>query len=206
MAYQKKNFLIALISPSGGGKTAILKEILKRNDYISYSISYTTRPPRHNEVNGKDYHFITQAEFDEMNSQNGFLENAQVHGYWYGTSRKYVENELEKGHHIIMDIDVWGALQIIDKIIDVITIFILPPTEKELIKRLKTRNTDAPHVIERRLQTAEKEMQQIHHFDYLVINDDFELAVRDVLKIIAAEELKIERYRNIHEEYYGGDR
>ncbi|MCF7793155.1 MAG: guanylate kinase [Candidatus Cloacimonetes bacterium] len=202
MAFQKRNFLIALISPSGGGKTAILREVIKRNQNIEYSISYTTRPARHNEVNGRDYHFISQQKFDEMNDKKDFLEHAQVHDFWYGTSRSIIEEKLQAGHHIIMDIDVAGALQIKETDIDFVSIFILPPTEKELIKRLKARKTESDAVIKRRLQTAEEEMKQIHNFDYLIINDDFELAVKDVEKIIAAEENKVERYTNIHEDYY----
>lgn len=206
MKLKKGNFLIALISPSGGGKTAILREILKRNENISYSISYTTRPARHNEKNGIDYHFISQTEFDAMNVENGFLEHAEVHGYCYGTSKNYVEKELQNGHHIIMDIDVWGALQIIEKNIDVITIFVLPPTEKELIKRLKNRKTETEEVINTRLQTASREMQEIDKFDYLVINDEFDDAVKEVEVIISAEENKVSRYKNIYEAYYGGIR
>lgn len=202
MKYQKSNFLIALISPSGGGKTAILREIINRNAKIEYSISFTTRPKRFNEVNGRDYNFVSQDEFDKMIARNDFLEYAQVHDYWYGTSRSFIEEKLATGHHIIMDIDVNGALQIMEKDIDFITIFILPPSEKELIKRLKARKTENDSVIERRLQTAEKEMQMIHKFDYLVINDEFETAVQDVEKIIAAEENKIKRYKNIYKVYY----
>jgi guanylate kinase len=137
-----------------------------------------------------------------MIARNDFLEYAQVHDYWYGTSRSFIEEKLATGHHIIMDIDVNGALQIMEKDIDFITIFILPPSEKELIKRLKARKTENDSVIERRLQTAEKEMQMIHKFDYLVINDEFETAVQDVEKIIAAEENKIKRYKNIYKVYY----
>lgn len=202
--YPKNSFLIALISPSGGGKTAILKEILKECDNISYSISYTTRPARHNEVNGKDYHFISEQKYSEMKHAGDFLENAEVHGFLYGTSRSFVESELAKGKHIIMDIDVWGALQIIEKDVDVITIFILPPTHNELIKRLKIRNTESEDVLKVRLQTAQKEMKEIRRFDYLVINDVFSEAVQQVKTIIKAEENKIVRYKNINDSYYGG--
>jgi guanylate kinase len=202
--YPKRSFLIALISPSGGGKTAILREILKDCANISYSISYTTRPARHNEINGRDYHFISEQKYQEMKDDGDFLEHAVVHGYGYGTSQSYIESELVKGQHIIMDIDVWGALQIMEKDVDVITVFILPPNQEELIKRLKVRNTETEDVLKVRLQTAEQEMKEIWRFDYLVINDDFDIAVQEVKTIIEAEENKIERYKNIHEIYYGG--
>ncbi|MDO9577382.1 MAG: guanylate kinase [Candidatus Cloacimonadales bacterium] len=203
-SFEKHSFLIALISPSGGGKTAILREILKDCANISYSISYTTRPARFNEVNGKDYHFISEKKYSEMKEAGDFLEHAQVHGYWYGTSRNFIEAELAKGQHIILDIDVWGALQIIEKDVDVITIFILPPTQAELVKRLKTRKTETEEVLRIRLETAEKEMKEIRRFDYLVINDVFEDAVQEVKTIIHAEENKLIRYKNIDESYYGG--
>ena len=204
ISFEKRSFLIALISPSGGGKTAILRGILKECDNISYSISYTTRPARFNEENGKDYHFISEEKYSEMNKAGDFLEHAKVHGYWYGTSLSFIESELAKGQHIIMDIDVWGALQIIEKDVDVITIFILPPTEAELIKRLRTRKTETEDVLKIRLKTAEKEMKEIQRFDYLVINDVFEDAVQAVKTIIQAEENKLKRYKNIDESYYGG--
>ena len=202
--YHKTSFLIALISPSGGGKTAILKEILKECDNISYSISYTTRPPRPNEVDGRDYHFISEQKYHEMKNADEFLEHAEVHGCLYGTSRRFIETELARRKHIIMDIDVWGAKQIMEKNVDVITIFILPPTRDELIRRLKIRNTETAEILGVRLETAEREMQEIWHFDYLVINDGFSEAVQDVKTIIKAEEKKLKRYLNINETYHGG--
>ncbi|RLC53449.1 MAG: guanylate kinase [Candidatus Cloacimonadota bacterium] len=202
--FEKKSFLIALISPSGGGKTAILRKILEQCDNVTYSISYTTRAPRHNEKNGFDYHFVTEEKFNQMQAEGDFLEHAKVHGCWYGTSRSFVQSELNKGHHIIMDIDVWGAKQIIKQDIDVITIFILPPSEKEQIARLKNRGTECDEAIGTRLETAKKEMAEISNFEYLVINDDFDLAVQKVKQIILAEENKYKRYINIEKNYYGG--
>ena len=202
-SFEKQSFLIALISPSGGGKTAIFKEVLKDCENISYSISYTTRPARHNEVNGRDYHFISRKKYNEMKDAAEFLEHAEVHGFGYGTSKKFVESELAKGQHVIMDIDVWGALQIMEKEIELITIFILPPTENELIRRLRTRKTETEEVLKIRMETAEKEMKEIGNFDYLVVNDVFEDAVQEVKTIIQAEENKIRRYKNINKTYYG---
>lgn len=203
MTYIRDKFLIALISPSAGGKSAILREVLKLKNGISYSVSYTTRPPRFNEQNHRDYHFVSLKEFEERKANCEFLEFAQVHDYWYGTSRRFVSDQLSKGQHVIMDIDVCGALQLIENKVDMVSIFILPPNRQELINRLKARETETKQSIKRRLQTAESELKKIDFFDYLVINDNLELAVQDVLKIIKAEELRIKRYQNILQTYYG---
>lgn len=196
--------MIALISPSGGGKTAILKKILEQSTNIVYSISYTTRLPRFNEQPHQDYHFVSEEEFNRMLAVGDFLEHAVVHGNRYGTSRSFVKSELAKGHHIIMDIDVWGAEQILRQEIEVVTIFILPPTEQELTARLKKRGTESDEAIRIRMETAKKELAEIHNFDYLVINDDFEFAVQQVREIIKAEENKLKRYKNIAANYFGG--
>jgi len=198
----KKKFLIILISPSGGGKTAIFKKILAENSEIKYSVSYTTRKSRINENDGVDYNFISEKKFLEMKNSGDFLESAKVHGFWYGTSKNYINKVLNK-NHIIMDIDVQGAKQIKNSDVDYITIFILPPSREVWLKRLNGRGTDSDEVIQVRMKTAEKEIQEIKDFQYLVINDDLEKAVNDIKIIIKAEENKIERYINI-ENYYGG--
>ena len=202
--FNKKSFLIILISPSAGGKSAILKRVLVDCDEVDYSISYTTRKPRINESNDVDYHFISKSEFKELQAAGDLLESADVHGCWYGTSRRFIESELQKGKHIIMDIDVQGAKQILHQDIEVITIFIIPPDINVLTERLKDRGTDSRKEIEIRLQTARKEMEEIDHFDYLVINDDFETAVREVIDIIRVEEKKVKRFTNVKEIFYGG--
>ncbi|MDP8269487.1 MAG: guanylate kinase [Candidatus Tenebribacter davisii] len=198
----KKNFLIILISPSGGGKTAIFKKILADNTEIKYSVSYTTRKARINEINGVDYNFVSEEKFIEMKQSGDFLESALVHGYWYGTSKSYVISIL-KNNHIIMDIDVQGAKQIMNSEIDQITIFILPPSREVWLERLKGRGTDSDEVIQVRLKTAESEIKEIRDFQYLIINDDLENAVDNIKTIIKAEENRIQRYKNI-EIYYGG--
>lgn len=202
--FDKKSFLIILISPSAGGKSAILRRVLDECENVGYSISYTTRKPRSNERKGVDYHFISESEFKELKAAGDLLESADVHNCWYGTSRRFIESELQKGRHIIMDIDVQGAKQILQQDIEVVTIFIIPPDISVLTKRLNDRGTDSPKEIEIRLQTASKEMEEITHFDYLVINDDFETAVREVIEIIRVEEKKIERFTNIKNKFYGG--
>ena len=198
----KRNFLIILISPSGGGKTAIFNKILAEDTEIKYSVSFTTRKARINEINGTDYNFISEEKFLKMRNSGNFLESAKVHGFWYGTSKNYINSMLKK-NHIIMDIDVQGAKQIMNSDVDHITIFILPPSREVWLQRLKGRGTDSDEVIHVRLETAEKEIQEISDFQYLVINDDFDKAVNDIKTIIKAEENKIERCINI-ENYYGG--
>ena len=198
----KRNFLIILISPSGGGKTAIFNKILAEDTEIKYSVSFTTRKARINEINGTDYNFISEEKFLKMRNSGNFLESAKVHGFWYGTSKNYINSMLKK-NHIIMDIDVQGAKQIMNSDVDHITIFILPPSREVWLQRLKGRGTDSDEVIHVRLETAEKEIQEISDFQYLVINDDFDKAVNDIKTIIKAEENKIERFINI-ENYYGG--
>ena len=198
----KRKFLIILISPSGGGKTAIFNKILAEDTEIKYSVSFTTRKARSNEINGNDYNFISEKKFLEMKNSGDFLESAKVHGFWYGTSKSYIISVL-KENHIIMDIDVQGAKQIINSDVDHITVFILPPSREVWLQRLKGRGTDSDEAIQIRLETAEKEIQKIRDFQYLVINDDIDNAVNDIKTIIKAEENRIERYINI-EDYYGG--
>ncbi len=198
----KRKFLVILISPSGGGKTAIFTKILEENSEIKYSISYTTREARNNEIDGVHYNFVSEQKFLEMKDSGDFLESAIVHGYWYGTSKSYINNVL-KNNHIIMDIDVQGAKQIMNSGVDNVTIFILPPSREVWLERLKGRGTDSDEVIQVRLESAKKEIQEIRDFQYLVINDDIDKAVNDIETIIRAEENRIERYINI-EDYYGG--
>ena len=198
----KRKFIVILISPSGGGKTAIFTKILAENSEIKYSISYTTREARSNEINGVHYNFISEEDFLEMKGSGDFLESAVVHGYWYGTSKSYINNAL-KDNHIIMDIDVQGAKQIMKSDVNHVTVFILPPSREVWLERLKGRGTDSDEVIKVRLESAEKEIQEIRDFQYLVINDDINKAVNDIETIIKAEENRIERYINI-EDYYGG--
>lgn len=204
--YNSRKFLIILISPSGGGKSSIADRVLADSTKLDYSISYTTRPARINETDGIDYNFVSEQKFQQLLEQGEFLENAVVHGYHYATSRQYIQKILDRDHHAILDIDVQGALQIIDKGIDLVTIFILPPSEKVLKERLQKRQTDSQEVIDIRLKNAREEIDylDLNRFDYLVINDDFETAVQDVKDIISCEEKKISRIKNIKKTFYGG--
>lgn len=202
--YKKSNFLIILISPSGGGKSTIARAILQRVPGIAYSISFTTRLPRGKEINGQDYYFVPENEFEQRKQAGEFLETASVHGHFYGTSREIIRNILNSGKHAILDIDVQGALQIRKADIDNIAIFILPPSETILKERLLKRATDSLAVIEKRLTNARQEISYLHKFDYLVINDHLEDAVKQVETIIRAEECRIMRYKEADETFYGG--
>lgn len=204
MSYKSNNFLIILIAPSGGGKSSILREVLARRDDISYSISYTTRAPRGKEINGVDYYFVSEKEFENMKEREDLLEFANVHGNWYGTSLSFINKLTASGKHVLMDIDVQGACQIQNSNIDAVTIFIIPPTQKELVERLVRRGTECKESIEKRLHNGKGEIAEINHFDYLVVNDNFDKSVTEVLNIINVEEKKIKRFNDIEEIFYGG--
>ncbi|MGC9361938.1 MAG: guanylate kinase [Candidatus Syntrophosphaera sp.] len=194
MIKKDKSFLIILSAPSGGGKNAILNEVLKASPDIDYSVSYTTRAPRGNEKNGVIYHFVTEEEFLRRREEGDFLESAEVFGKWYGTSKSFVRSRLEAGHHVIMDIDVQGAAQITNTDVPNVKIFIMPPSMEVLRDRLKKRGTDSDEEIQKRLEIAREEVKQLLHYDYLVVNDLLETAVQDVLAIIRAEENRVSRY------------
>ena len=203
--YPKKNFLIVISAPSGGGKSTICKAILERMSSVDYSISYTTRQPRNNEVDGHSYFFITEERFQELIAQKDLLEYAQVHKNWYGTSRSFILDKFAARKHVIMDIDPQGARSIVASGIDVVTIFLLPPDIDTLEKRLRMRNTDSEETIVLRLQNARLELENLTEYDYLVINDDLDLAIETVQKIIEAEENRVSRYSSPGEIFYGGN-
>lgn len=185
MAAQGKLFVIS--APSGAGKTTLIREVLKQFKSLSYSISSTTRPPRKNETDGRDYFFITAHEFEEKIRQGAWLEWARVHDHYYGTSRSVVEQTLEQGRSLLLDIDVQGAAQVIESDLSPVTLFILPPSVEELERRLKGRGTDEPAVIEKRLKNAVAEMAQKDTYQYRVVNDDLETAVNEILSIFKKE-------------------
>jgi len=201
MITKSKNFLIILSAPSGGGKSTILNEILKRTDNVDYSVSYTTRQPRGVEQNGIHYHFVDEAEFVRRIDSGDFLEHARVFGNWYGTSISYIKSRLQAGQHVIMDIDVQGATLISATDIPYVKIFIVPPSMQVLEKRLILRATDSPEEIAKRLRTAREELAFIPHYDYLVVNDELQHAVDDVMCIIRAEENKVQRYHTPIEDF-----
>lgn len=196
MIVQNRHFLIILSAPSGGGKSTILGEVIHQTDHIDYSVSYTTRKPRGIEQDGVHYHFVDQDAFQQRISEGDFLEHAEVFGKWYGTSKSFIRSRLKIGKHVIMDIDVQGAAQICATDIPFVKIFIIPPSMDILRDRLIKRNTDSMEEIEKRLRIARDEIEYIKDYEYLVINDNLEHAVKDVLAIIRAEENRVFRYQD----------
>lgn len=195
------HFLIILSAPSGGGKSTILTEILKVADNIDYSVSYTTRSPRGTEQNGIHYHFVSEEEFQQRIAEGDFLEYAKVFGNWYGTSKSFIKKCLAVKRHVIMDIDVQGASFISATDIPYVKIFILPPSMEVLKQRLILRATDSEEEIAKRLQIAQEEVAYIPQYQYLVINDNLEIAVQDILAIIRAEENRVCRYKHPAEDF-----
>ena len=194
MIGKKAHFLIILSAPSGGGKSTILNEVLRRANEIDYSVSYTTRKPRGEEQNGTHYHFVSEEEFQTRIRGGDFLEYANVFDQLYGTSVSFIKKRLEAGRHVIMDIDVQGAAQISRSDIPYVKIFILPPSMEVLRDRLINRNTDTMEEIDKRLRIASEEIKQICYYDYLVINDELDQAVSEVACIISAETNRVRRY------------
>jgi len=186
-------FPVILSSTSGGGKTTIRRQLLARRQDLGYSVSCTTRAPRPGEVEGRDYYFLSRAEFERKRDRGEFAESAQVHGNMYGTLRAEVERVLGQGQHVIMDIDVQGAQQFTRAFPMSVTIFVLPPSADVLLERLRQRQTESKDELVRRLQSALQELQAVDLYQYIVVNDDLEKAVYNVEAIIDAEVSSRER-------------
>ena len=182
MSNNGKLFVIA--APSGAGKTTLVKAMVERNPGLKFSISYTTREKRVTEVEGKDYFFVSETEFEELTAKGELLEFALVFDNHYGTSRSQVEEHLANGDHVILEIDWQGSQQVRQSKPDCVTIFILPPSRDELERRLRDRKTDSDAVIRRRLDDALSDMSHWQDFDYVIINDDLELAVGELESVL----------------------
>lgn len=192
----REPILFVISAPSGAGKTSLWKEILKKVENITISVSATTRPPRKGEVDGKDYIFISEKNFKDMLEKNEFLEWAEVHGYLYGTPLKNIEDAKKLNSDVILEIDVQGAKKIKEKgKVDAVYIFILPPSYDELKKRLLKRGDLPQTEIERRLKNALKELEMGEFYDYLIINDNFEKACDELRAIIISERNRMKRNR-----------
>lgn len=195
--YKRPQGAIFIVSaPSGAGKTTLSNELLEVLPDIALSVSYTTRLPRAGEVPSKDYHFVTQAVFERMREAGEFAEWAEVHGRLYGTPRRSLERRIERGQDVLLDIDVQGAFSIKRHFRSSVLIFVLPPSLEELRRRLAARGTDRADTIRQRLANAKREMQQIHRYDYAVINRSVDEAVSKLKAIVIAERLKICRYKS----------
>jgi guanylate kinase len=182
-----KGKLFVITAPSGAGKTSLIEALMRDDPSLKLSVSYTTRAPRPGEKDGVDYHFVDDAAFVAMRERGEFLENAQVHGYRYGTSKRVITEALGRGEDVILEIDWQGARQVRAVYPDCVGIFILPPSIEELERRMRARGKDAEAVIRRRLDNARGEMEHAGEFDYAIINKDFETAKRKLAEIIQNE-------------------
>jgi guanylate kinase len=183
--------IVYIISaPSGSGKSTLVNEVEKLVPDLDFSISYTTRAPRGSERNGKEYFFISRPEFDEMVKRDEFLEHAKVFDNCYGTARRFLSEAEQHGHDLLLDIDVQGAEQIKKKIPEAVSVFILPPDRKTLEQRLRKRGQDAEDVIQRRLDTARREIENYVKYDYILVNDRLEDSIELLQAILLAERLK----------------
>ena len=191
---------IILSSPSGAGKTTIARELLRRRSDVGYSISCTTRAPRAQETPGRDYYFLSRADFLKRREEGAFAESAEVHGNLYGTLRSEVEKVLRSGKHVLMDIDVQGAVQFKRAFPQAVTIFVLPPSAGVLMDRLRGRQTETPETLIRRLQSALQELQAVDEYEYVVINDELDEAVQRVSSIIDAEVVSRQRIAGLRQQ------
>ncbi len=179
--------LIVISAPSGAGKTSLVKALLGSEPTLRLSISHTTRKRRPNEQEGREYHFVSVAQFEALIAAGEFLEHARVFDNLYGTSRAFVSAQLDAGHDVLLEIDWQGAQQVRRAMPQCVSIFVLPPSRRTLAERLARRATDTAEVIARRLADAAGDMSHYREFDYVIVNDDFAQAVRDLQRIIAGE-------------------
>ena len=182
--------LYVVAAPSGAGKSSLVNALLELDSHLVVSLSHTTRPPRGQEQDGREYHFVDEAAFRAMVARGGFVEWAEVHGNLYGTSRAEIESRIGSGQDVVLEIDWQGALQIKQLYPNAILVFILPPNWEELETRLTRRGEDPPEVIARRLDNARVEVAQARHFDFVIINALFETALFDLEAIVHSERLK----------------
>jgi len=181
-------FLVA--APSGAGKSTLVNALLKRDGSIRLSVSYTTRDPRPGEAQGREYHFVGLEEFAARRTGGEFLETAEVHGNWYGTSREWIEQQLKDSSDVLLEIDWQGAQQVKRHFVRAVGIFILPPSREALRARLEQRRQDAPEVIERRLRAACSEMAHAPEFDFVIVNEHFDRALDELVAVVTASRLR----------------
>ncbi len=190
--------LFIVSAPSGAGKTSLVRELIESLDGIQVSVSHTTRAMRTGEVNGVNYHFVDVPDFEAMIERGEFFEHARVFDNYYGTSRPAVQAALDAGQDVILEIDWQGARQVRSQLPDAVSIFILPPSRDELERRLASRGTDEHAVIERRMRDAVSEMSHHDEYDYLVVNDDFTTALRELQALVVAQRLRRDRASRSH--------
>lgn len=176
--------LYVIAAPSGAGKTSLLKALMQRVPQIQFSVSYTTRPARANEIPGRDYHFVSRERFEQMITAGEFLEYAQVFDHYYGTGLRAVQEALANGEQLLLEIDWQGARQVRERVPGTLSIFILPPSRLALEERLRARSTDSDAVIERRLRDAARDIAHWREFDFVIVNDRFEDALADLIAVV----------------------
>jgi guanylate kinase len=187
--------LYVITAPSGAGKTSLVKALMEREPRLRFSVSFTTRKPRANEIDGGDYHFVSREEFERMIARGDFLEHAEVYDNAYGTSLRSVEEAMRAGELLLLEIDWQGARQVRERLPEARSIFILPPARAALEERLRARSTDSDAVIARRLQDAAHDIAHWNEFDYVVINDRFDTAVEDLVAIVGERGARLETER-----------
>ncbi len=178
--------LFVVVAPSGAGKTSLVNDLLSREPDMRLSISYTTRQPREGELNGREYHFVNRGEFDRMIAAGDFLEHANVFGNYYGTSRKWIEQQLSGDHDVLLEIDWQGAQQVRKLFPHMVGIFIMPPSLKELRRRLQARGKDSAETIERRLSGAREDISHVLEFEYIIVHESFDSAATDLHAVVRA--------------------
>ncbi|SCX07461.1 guanylate kinase [Lachnospiraceae bacterium YSD2013] len=187
--------LIVMSGFSGAGKGTLMKRLMADYDDFAFSVSMTTRAPRQGEVDGKDYFFVTREEFEKAIAEDGFVEYAQYVGNYYGTPKAYVLEQLKKGKNVILDIEVQGAMQIKEKFPDALMLFVIPPSIEVLLKRLRARGTESEEVIMRRITQAKTECTYMDRYEYIVINDDLDTAVKEMYAMVQSAKFTVSRCR-----------
>lgn len=202
---KKQGLLIVISAPSGAGKGTIINKMLEKNNNLWLSVSATSRPMRTNDIEGKTYYFYTKEEFENKIKENYFLEYASYADNYYGTPKKYIQEHLNNGEDVILEIEIQGAMQVKKSIPEALFVFIMPPSLKELKKRLVSRGTDTKEKILERFKIAYQEMNEVTKYNYVVVNDEIEIAADKILSIIKSEKCRVDRieevFLNTEEEY-----
>lgn len=200
----KRGLLVIISGPAGTGKGTVISNLMKDSDEFVYSVSATTRTPRPGEIDGKSYFFVSREQFEEKIEKGEMLEYAEYVGNLYGTPRDAVEKSLDEGHHVILEIETQGALKVKEKCRDAVSIMLLPPDGKTLRERLERRGTENADVVERRMQTAQREVMKLGRYDYIVVNENdcAAKAAENIKKIIDVELMKTSRNLDFKEKYF----
>ncbi len=200
--HQGKLYIVS--APSGAGKTSMLSQLIERKPELKISVSHTTRSARQGEKHGENYYFVSLDDFKQAIADEEFFEFAEVFGNYYGTSRKKVQQQLDEGHDVILEIDWQGARKVRDQFEEVVSIFILPPSRDDLEKRLQGRQQDSDEIIQGRMREARDEIAHYNEYDFVIINDDFEQAVNELESIFISEKLKLNAQQQSNSKLFEG--